>query len=268
MVKTRLSRGSKILLAVTGGLLVLVLWSLFVQSPESRRVLEEALPQPPAVWSSLPPPQPAEVAGFAVDIALDPAGAVTPLSPATFAALAALERPLLIRLLPNQAASARPERDAQALTAWLRGLGLSRDPAVEIWVLAYDWPLLEALGRRDPDLTLAFGSLSETVGRDRPGASSWLGGRDLVAVEGSLPALVRQAGGRVWAPTLRELRPEDVADARAAGIATLVTDVSDPSVFESLLPLRPEGLITSRPAALLEAIVAQSGLYAPGATTK
>ncbi|MEO1192958.1 MAG: hypothetical protein AAFY02_14450 [Pseudomonadota bacterium] len=260
MTKTKLSRGSKILLLVTGALLLMVLWSLLVVSPERAKQLDAALPQPPRLWSAAPPPQPAGIAGYALDLLQDrESGAVTPLSLPTLAALPSSDgEALLLRLLPNQAPSAAPQRDAQFLAAWLAEL--PGQPAV---FLAYDWPLLEALGQRLPELILAFGSLERTLQRQAATPSPWLGGRDLSAVEGSVPALVVAAGGSLWAPSLSELRPVDMEDARAAGVAVLVSDVGDAEALPSLLLLRPAGLITAQVAAALEALAQSRGLYAP-----
>ncbi len=253
----RLSRPSRIMLWVTAALALFALWSVFVSPPQ----VNEASQQPPKVWSSelaLPEAVVGRVEGLALTLQSTPEG-VTAAPQALEAARQALSRgkALLLVLETGEAPSADPGAAAEVVLAWTRAQALS--PAV---LLSQDWPLLEALAPLAPDLRLGFATSEARL--DRKGASPWLGGRRLSEVEGSIPALVKAAGGSLWAPPLRNLRPEDVADARALSIEVLVTGVDDPETFPSLLLLRPEALLTDRPEALSQAIAERPGLFAVG----
>ncbi len=261
---TRVSRASKIMLAVTGGLALLALWSVLEQTPQ----LDQSLAQPPRVWTAAPLPLAGAsgVHGIAVQVELaKEEGAVVARNATRFAVAKADSSDgtaLLVMLRPGAAPSAEPERDAARLLDWIKAQGLAQ----ETTLLAYDWALLEAFGRLDPEIGRAFGTLEARVERKGDRASPWLAGRKVAEVEGSLPALVKQAGGDLWAPTLRELRPEEMKEAETLGLQVMVTDVDDPAVFPSLLLLRPDAIVTDQPAKLVAEIKARPGLFAFGVT--
>ncbi len=257
-MRTKVSRASKILLMVTGGLALLSVWSVLDQTPQ----MDQSLARPPDVWSSgpLPATRMAGVQGVAVEIVLSADGAVVPRDLARFDA-AKSESPLLLKLQSGAAPSRQPQQDAQRLLDWIRSEGL----AGRAKLLADDWALLEAFGKLDAEIGRAFATLEAKVERKDDAASPWLGGRKVAEVEGSLPALVKQAGGSLWAPTLRELRPEEMKEAEQLGLEVMVTEVDDPSVFPSLLLMRPDAIVTDQPAELLAEIKARPGLFAFGA---
>lgn len=254
----RLSRPSKIMLAVTGLLLLFAVWTLFL-TPEQVRQANLA----PAVWSATPrlPPEAAKrVAGLALVLRQDAEGyAAAGLAQAKRAQSAGVQ--LLLSLEPVDAPVADPQTAARSLKDWLQREGLK--PAI---LVSPDWPLLEALNVLEGTPRLAFATAEARI--DRAAASPWLGGRDLGEVEGSLPALVRAAGGDLWAPPLSDLRPEDLADARRLGLSVLVTGADDPATFASLLKLRPDAVLTTQPEALLQAVDAQAGVFAVSAAPK
>ncbi len=253
------SRSSRIMLAVTGCLALFALWTVLVGNP---RVAQPIL-QPPKIWSSrlaLEAEVLARIEGLA--LTLQRREAAWKASPSALAeARKTVEEgaALLLILAPGSAPTADPGAAAQALLAWSQSEGLQ--PSA---ILSVDWPLLEAVIDLAPKLQAAFASREDKLDREAPGKAAWLGGRRLSDVEGSVAALVRAAGGKLWAPTLQELRPEDVADAKALGIAVLVSEVDDPETFLSLLLLRPDALVTARPQALLEAMAERPGLFAVG----
>ncbi len=255
---TRLSRPSKIMLAVTGLLLLFAVWTLFL-TPEQVRQASLA----PAVWSSTPrlPPEAAKrVAGLALVLQRTAEGYVAvDLAQAKRAQAAGVA--LLLSLEPGDAPEADPQAAARSLRDWLGQEGLK--PAI---LISPDWPLLEALHALEGAPQLGFATTEARI--DRAAASPWLGGRDLGEVEGSLPALVRAAGGALWAPPLVDLRPEDLADARSQGLSVLVTGADDPASFASLLKLRPDAVLTAQPEALLQAIDDQPGFFAVGTAPK
>ncbi len=253
----RLSRMSKVMLAVTGGLLFFAVWTVFVSKPQ----VEQPLLKPPAIWSSHMPLKEAllaKVRGVSLRLARTEAGyAADPQSLVRAKAAVSLGEDLLLILEPGEAPSPDPKAAAAALIAWARTQEL--EPSL---VASLDWPLLQALAPLAPEWQRAFAT--SEVRLDRKGRSIWLGGGELSKVEGSIPALVKVAGGKIWAPPLHELRPEDAEDAKAWSIDLLIRQADNPEAFPSLLLLRPRGLVTDDPEALAQSIAERPGLFSVG----
>ncbi len=253
----RLSRMSKIMLAITGCLILLVVWTLFLRSPQ----VEQPIAKPPEIWSSTLPLAAdlyPKVEGVVLSVkAFDAGFTADPQALREAQGATRAGESLLLSMTPGPAPSKDPAGRAEALLSWIEAEGLQ--PSL---LLSFDWPLLEALAVRAPDLALGFATSEARL--DRKGPSPWLGNRDLTDVEGSLPALVKAAGGSIWAPPLIELRPEDVADAESWGVEVLVVGANQTEAFPSLLLLRPLALVTDKPAALSQAIVERPGLFAVG----
>jgi len=253
----RLSRLSKGMLVVTGGLAVLAVWSVMMEDP----ALDQTAARPPEVWATgQAPAESAGLQGLAPRIVFDPEGAVQPVDSDVLSAARQSGKPVLLRLQPGAAPQADPADAARRLADWIA----AQEIAAPVTLLSYDWPLLEALAGLEDGPALAFATGEERAGRGDAAGSAWLGDRRVDEAEGSLPALVHRADGTLWAVRLTELRPEDVADARAFGLAVLVTGADDPETFPSLLQLRPDGIVTTRAATLLQAIRERPGLFALG----
>ena len=78
------------------------------------------------------------------------------------------------------------------------------------------------------------------------GASPWTAGfqlRDL----GSVPRMVKAAGGAVWSPFHRDVDAAKIAEAHALGLKVVVWTVNDPADMARLIKLGIDGLITDRP---------------------
>ncbi len=155
----------------------------------------------------------------------------------------------------------------QATAVKLLAEALGRLPiAGRVLVQSFDWDFLVAFQAAAPGIPTVYLS-SEQPGFDtvkRGARSPWLGERDLDAVEGSLPALVKQDGGAVWSPDYRDLRPVDLQEAHALGLKVVVWTVDDPAEMASLIELGVDGIITDYPDRL-RAVMAERGLAMPAA---
>lgn len=157
--------------------------------------------------------------------------------------------PALPALAPDQ------DTAVEALARSLTTLNL----AERTWVQSFDWGFLVALQERLPELTTIYLTSEQpefdTVRRESDEPSPWLGGLHPDRVEGSLPRLVADAGGKIWAPDYRDLRPVDLKEAHDLGLKVLVWTVNDPVIMASLLDMGVDGIVTDYPdrlRALLE----------------
>ena len=158
--------------------------------------------------------------------------------------------------------SAAPEAFAEALVAVLRAAGVEARTTVQ----SFDWRSLVAVQEIAPEIATAYLTVEQdwldSVERGREGGSPWLAGFDVDAHEGSLPGTIRAAGGAIWSPFFRDLRPADLAEAHRHGLRVVVWTVNEPADMASLIALGVDGIITDYPDRL-RAVMAKRGLPLP-----
>ena len=130
-------------------------------------------------------------------------------------------------------------------------------------IQSFDWRALRDVKEVAPEIATACLTIetrnNDTVRRDEPIPSPWLGGLDLKAQGGSLPKLATVAGCGVWSPFWRNLTPETLAEAHKLGLKVIPWTVNEPAEMARLIDRKVDGLITDYPEQAL-AILAQRGL--------
>jgi glycerophosphoryl diester phosphodiesterase len=133
---------------------------------------------------------------------------------------------------------------------------------------SFDWRTLQYAQRVAPDLETVY--LTEQQGGDqmrkgRSGPSPWLAGFDALDHGGSVPRLVKSAGGRTWSPLFRDLSPESVAEAHRLGLRVIPWTVNRPEDMDRMIEWGVDGLITDRPDRGRD-VMAKKGLPLPEVT--
>lgn len=165
-------------------------------------------------------------------------------------------------LAPHEAAD--PETFARVVVETVRAAGVAARTTVQ----SFDWRTLRAVRRLAPEISIAHLSSArpgfDTVGATDPGgASPWTDGLRF-ADHGSVPRMVRAAGGTLWSPNARDLDAAAIAEARALGLAVVPWTVNDAALMRRLIDWGVDGLITDRPDVLHEVLV-ERGLRRPRA---
>lgn len=133
---------------------------------------------------------------------------------------------------------------------------------------SFDWRTLRYAQKVAPEVVTVYLTVQQGDDRiqvGRPGASPWLAGFDVDDHGGSVPRLVKAAGGRVWSPFHRDLKPELLAEAHRLGLAVVPWTVNRPEDMEALIDQGVDGLITDRPD-LGREVLSKKGLSLPKAT--
>jgi glycerophosphoryl diester phosphodiesterase len=157
-----------------------------------------------------------------------------------------------------------PEEFARALIGVVRASGTVSRATIQ----SFDWRTLALVQREAPEIATSYlTSQSASLDNIRAGhreGSPWTAGvqfRD----HGSVPRMVKAAGGAIWSPDYRELGEALVKEAQALGLKVLPWTVNDPTDMERLIAWGVDGMITDRPDRLRE-VMAAKGLPLPKPT--
>ena len=157
-----------------------------------------------------------------------------------------------------------PEEFARALIEVVRANGMAGRTIVQ----SFDWRTLAVVQREAPEIATSYlteqQQANDTIGAAQEATSPWTGGiryRD----HGSVPRMVKAAGGAIWSPSYRDLTEALVKEAQALGLKVLPWTVNDPSDMDRLIGWGVDGIISDYPDRLRAAMAAK-GLPLPIAT--
>lgn len=155
--------------------------------------------------------------------------------------------------------TAAPEPFARALVAAVRDAGL----ATRTSILSFDWRTLQTIQREAPEIPTVYLTARQrwldNVGRGP--ATPWTAGLAL-ADHGSVPKMIRAAGGKVWSSFHGDLDAAQVKEAQALGLQVLAWTVNEPAQIEAMLDLGVDGIVSDRPDRVREAM-ARRGMPLP-----
>jgi glycerophosphoryl diester phosphodiesterase len=158
-------------------------------------------------------------------------------------------------LAPDQTPG--PEEFTRKVIAVIREGGMARRSTLQ----SFDWRTLAIAQRIAPGIptvyltsqqkwgdTICTGPAagSPSVDPAQCGASPWTAGVQLRDA-GSVPRMVKAAGGSIWSPFYLDIDEAKVKEAHALGIAVVVWTVNDPGQMKRMKALGVDGLITDRP---------------------
>lgn len=157
-----------------------------------------------------------------------------------------------------------PEAFARALIEAVRAAGMTKRTIIQ----SFDWRTLQVVQQEAPEIATSYLSVQQqaedTIQARAAEASPWTAGlrfRD----HGSVPRMVKAAGGRIWSPYFGDLTPELVKEAHALGLQVLPWTVNEPPDMERLIDWGVDGLITDYPDRLRE-VMADRGMQLPEPT--
>ena len=139
-----------------------------------------------------------------------------------------------------------PEPFARAVVDEIRKAGM----AGRSQILSFDWRSLQAVQKIAPEIQTVYLTAQQrwldNVGAGQPEGSRWTAGFQ-IREHGSIPKMVKAAGGSHWSVHFRDLDAQKAKEAQALGLKVLVWTVNDPSLMARMLDLGVDGLITDRP---------------------
>jgi len=149
-----------------------------------------------------------------------------------------------------------PQPFAEAVLAVVRRHGMEG----RVTLQGFDWRALRVAQQLAPGIPTAYLS-AQRPRFDTISDGRWTDGYTL-AEHGSLPKMVKAAGGAMWAPHFADLNAALLREAHELGLKVAVWTVNEPSDIERMLDLGVDGLISDRPDLVREAM-ARRGMPLP-----
>lgn len=157
-----------------------------------------------------------------------------------------------------------PEPFARALIAAVRAAGMAQRTSI----LSFDWRTLQVVQKEAPEIGTVYLTAqrdwADNVGAGQAQPSPWTAGFRY-ADHGSVPRLVKAAGGRIWSCYHGDLDDTKVAEAHALGLTVLAWTVNEPAQISRMLDLGVDGIVTDRPDRV-RAEMQRRGMALPAAT--
>jgi glycerophosphoryl diester phosphodiesterase len=139
-----------------------------------------------------------------------------------------------------------PEPFARAVVAEIRKAGMAARSQIQ----SFDWRTLQIVQAIAPEIPTVYltaqQSWLDNIGAGRPEGSAWTAGFQH-REHGSVPKMVKAAGGSYWSAYFGDLDPQKIKEAQSLGLRVVVWTVNDPAVMSRMLDWGVDGLITDRP---------------------
>ena len=147
-----------------------------------------------------------------------------------------------------------PEDFARRLATAVRKAGLSERTTIQ----SFDWRGLQVVQQEFPGITTVYVSAQrkflDNIGTFQeegrppmpPRPSAWTAGFQY-EYHGSVPKMVKAAGGTIWSPYHGDLDEVNLKEAHDLGLRVIAWTVNDPKQVERLLALGVDGIISDRP---------------------
>lgn len=147
-----------------------------------------------------------------------------------------------------------PEAFARRLATAVRKAGMAKRTTIQ----SFDWRGLQVVQKEFPEIPTVYLSAQrkffDNIGTYQdegqpprpPQPSSWTAGFQY-ADHGSVPKMVKAAGGSIWSPFHGDLNEANLKEARDLGLRVVPWTVNDPKQIQRVLALGVDGIISDRP---------------------
>ncbi len=149
-----------------------------------------------------------------------------------------------------------PETMVDTLLNVVRGNDMTR----RVTIQSFDWRTLQLVQKREPGIATVYLTI-QTANTDNVKDGRWTAGFKL-ADHGSVPKMVKAAGGAVWSPNGGSLTEPLVKEAKALGLRVIPWTINNPADMERFLAWGVDGIITDYPDRLRE-VMQRRGLPLP-----
>ena len=141
-----------------------------------------------------------------------------------------------------------PRAFARALIPVLRDTGAAGRATVQ----SFHWDALQEVQRLAPEIPTVYLTARQNWLDNISSPSAWTAGYDLGRYQGSVPRLVKAAGGAVWSPYYKDLTKAALDEAHGLGLKVIPWTVNEIVDRDRLVAWGVDGLITDYPSRLCD----------------
>ncbi len=135
-------------------------------------------------------------------------------------------------------------------------------------VQSFDWRTLAVVQREAAEIQTVYLTAQQTFMDNilaHETSSPWNAGRHVSQFNGSVPRMVKAAGGAIWSPCSHDVDAACVADAHVLGLAVVVWTVNTEADMRRMIALGVDGLISDYPD-VLRRVAGELGFALPPST--
>ncbi|MGZ5176984.1 MAG: glycerophosphodiester phosphodiesterase [Burkholderiales bacterium] len=154
-------------------------------------------------------------------------------------------------LQPSETAT--PDAFVGALLQVIREAGMEQRVSIQ----SFDWRTLQRVQKEAPSIPTVYLTAERSSPRNiqRTSTSSrWTAGHHVMQYAGSIPGMVKAAGGSVWSPDYNELTRETLKEAQALGLKVVTWTVNAEADMRRLIEWGVDGIISDYPDVLIELV--------------
>lgn len=137
-----------------------------------------------------------------------------------------------------------------------------------VTIQSFDWRTLQIVQQEAPQIATVYLTAQQSwLDNIRAGdtASPWTAEFHVSRYAGSVPKMIKAAGGAVWSPYFDDVTGEAVREAQQSGLKVVVWTVNEPRDITRMIDFGVDGIISDYPDRLRR-IAAERGLPVPQAT--
>ena len=157
-----------------------------------------------------------------------------------------------------------PEDFARKLISAVRSAGMAERTAIQ----SFDWRTLQVVQKEAPGIPTVYLTVEkgfmDSIQADKP-SSPWTARFHVSRYGGSIPRMVKAAGGAVWSPYYAETTRIQVNEAQSLGLKVVVWTVNEHADMRRMIEWGVDGIISDRPD-LLRKVAGELGVALPPAT--
>ncbi len=157
-----------------------------------------------------------------------------------------------------------PDSFAQALIILI----LKENIASRVTLQSFDWRTLAVVQKEAPQIATVYLTAQQSWQDNllaRQASSPWTAPLHVSQFNGSVPRMVKAAGGAVWSPYYGEIAREQVKEAQSLGLKVVVWTVNEPADLRRMIEWRVDGIISDYPNRLRQ-VAGEMGVTLPLAT--
>jgi glycerophosphoryl diester phosphodiesterase len=135
-------------------------------------------------------------------------------------------------------------------------------------IQSFVWRTLQIVQKEAPEIPTVYLTVEkgfmDSIQAVKP-SSPWTAGFHVSRYGGSIPRMVKAAGGAVWSPYYSETTRGQVKEAQALGLKVVVWTVNTPADMRRMIEWGVDGIISDRPD-LLRKAAGEMGVALPRST--